>query len=97
MEHTITFLPQNKTIRLKAGVNLLSAARRAGVKIPTRCDGKAACLMCKVKVVSDQLQALHPPTDAEQRKLGSLLEAGTRLACQAKVRGSVSVHVPEDP
>ncbi|MCG7385836.1 2Fe-2S iron-sulfur cluster-binding protein [Paenibacillus sp. ACRRY] len=97
MEHTITFLPQNKSIRLKAGVNLLSAARRAGVKISTRCDGKAACLMCKVKVDGDQSQSLHPPTDAEQRKLGSLLEAGTRLACQAKVRGSVSVHVPEDP
>jgi ferredoxin len=97
MDYNITFLPQNKTIRLKPGVTLLNAARRAGVKIATRCDGKAACLMCKVKVDSEHLAALHPPTDAEKRKLGSLLDAGTRLSCQAKVRGSVTVHVPEDP
>lgn len=97
MDYTITFLPQNKTIRIKPGVTLLNAARRAGVKIPTRCDGKAACLMCKVKVDAEHLAALHLPTDAEKRKLGSLLDAGTRLACQAKVRGSMAVHVPEDP
>ncbi|WP_128102560.1 2Fe-2S iron-sulfur cluster-binding protein [Paenibacillus sp. DCT19] len=97
MEQLITFLPDRKSIRLKAGVNLLNAARRAGVKITIRCDGKAACLMCKVRVDEADAHALHPPTDAEKRKLGQLLEQGTRLACQAKVRASLSVHVPEDP
>ncbi|MEN1987320.1 2Fe-2S iron-sulfur cluster-binding protein [Paenibacillus hubeiensis] len=97
MDQTVTFLPQNKSIRVRSGTNLLSAARRAGIKITTRCDGKAACLMCKVRVDAEQLKGLEPPADAEKRKLGMLLEQGTRLACQAKVRHDVKVHVPEDP
>ena len=97
MDYKVTFLPMNKSIALKPGVTLLHAARCAGVKITTRCDGKAACLMCKVNVDEEHRAELYPPTDAEKRKLGSLLEAGTRLSCQAKVCGSLSVHVPEDP
>ena len=50
MDYKVTFLPMNKSIALKPGATLLHAARRAGVKITTRCDGKAACLMCKVNV-----------------------------------------------
>lgn len=97
MQEVVTFLPMNKSIKVQPGTTLLHAARRAGVRITTRCDGKAACLMCKVGVEQDERKALLPPTDAEKRKLGRLLEAGTRLSCQAKVRGSLSVHVPEDP
>ncbi|MGQ8872863.1 2Fe-2S iron-sulfur cluster-binding protein [Paenibacillus sp. TSA_86.1] len=97
MQEVITFLPMNKSIKVQSGTTILQAARRAGVRIATRCDGKAACLMCKVKVEQDELHALLPPTDAEKRKLGTLLEEGTRLSCQAKVCGQLSVHIPEDP
>lgn len=97
MQEAVTFLPMNKSIKVKPGTTLLHAARRAGVQITTRCDGKAACLMCKVRVEQDESKALLPPTDAEKRKLGRLLEEGTRLSCQAKVRGALSVHVPEHP
>ncbi|MBR2563216.1 MAG: 2Fe-2S iron-sulfur cluster binding domain-containing protein [Paenibacillus sp.] len=97
MQKVITFLPMNKSISVQSGTTILQAARRVGVRIPTRCDGKAACLMCKVKVGQDDLHALLPPTEAEKRKLGQLLEEGIRLSCQAKVCGQLSVHIPEDP
>jgi uncharacterized 2Fe-2S/4Fe-4S cluster protein (DUF4445 family) len=97
MQEVITFLPMNKSIKVPSGMTILQAARRAGIRIATRCDGKAACLMCKVKVAQDERNALLPPTEAEERKLGLLLEEGTRLSCQAKVCGKLSVHIPEDP
>ncbi|WP_342561825.1 2Fe-2S iron-sulfur cluster-binding protein [Paenibacillus sp. FSL R7-0345] len=94
---TVTFQPDERRAVVKQGTTLLEAARKAGVVIPTRCDGKAACLMCKVTVSQDSKDAVRPPDEAESRKLGSLLEQGIRLACQTAVWKDLSVTVPEDP
>ncbi|WNS44483.1 2Fe-2S iron-sulfur cluster-binding protein [Paenibacillus sp. MMS20-IR301] len=94
---TVTFLPEARSIAVSPGISLLEAVRKAGIILPTRCGGKAGCLMCKVSVASDGAAALRPPSDAERRKLGSLLDNGIRLACQAAVRGDVTVNIPEDP
>lgn len=93
----IEFNPSHKTVKVRPGTSVLRAAREARVHITTRCGGKAACLMCKVKVDPEYSQALMPPNDAERRKLGSLLEQGYRLACQAIIRGDAKVELPEDP
>ncbi|MFC4103736.1 2Fe-2S iron-sulfur cluster-binding protein [Paenibacillus xanthanilyticus] len=90
----LTFMPEGKTIQVRAGVSVLDAARKAGVPIRTRCDGKAACLMCKVTTDGQGLSRIQP---IEQRKLAGLEAEGTRLACQARVNGAAVVHVPEDP
>ncbi|RUS48163.1 2Fe-2S iron-sulfur cluster-binding protein [Cohnella sp. AR92] len=93
----VTFLPDNRTITVRPGISLLEASRKANVAVRTRCGGVAGCLMCKVHVDEDCATRLSVPTVQEQRKLGTLLENGTRLSCQAKVRGDVVVTVPEDP
>ncbi len=94
--HAVSFSPDGKSVRVRPGTTLLAAARSAGVRIPVRCEGRMGCLMCKVTVESEGAGVL-PPTEAERRKLGSSLESGTRLACQAKVCGETSVITPEDP
>lgn len=94
---TVTFQPDGRKAVVAQGVSLLEAARKAGVILPTRCGGKAGCLMCKVNVDKENLDALRPPGDNERRKLGSMLESGTRLACQAVVLNDLTVSVPEDP
>ncbi|WP_405116999.1 2Fe-2S iron-sulfur cluster-binding protein [Paenibacillus sp. FSL K6-1217] len=94
---TVTFLPAQRTASVKSGISLLEAVRKAGIVLPTRCGGKAGCMMCKVSVEHADAGALRPPGEAEQRKLGSLLDEGVRLACQAAVWGDVRVHIPEDP
>jgi 2Fe-2S ferredoxin len=96
-QYLVTFQPDNRSISVRPGTTLLDASRRAKVNIRTRCGGVAGCLMCKVNVPSDQENYLQPPTEAESRKLGSLLEEGIRLSCQARVKGDVTVTVPEDP
>ena len=79
------------------GTSLLEAVRKAGIVLPTRCGGKAGCMMCKVTAMPGDSAGLRPPADAERRKLGSQLDEGVRLACQAAVWGDVSIHIPEDP
>jgi ferredoxin len=94
---TVTFQPEGRKTVVQQGGTLLEAARKAGVILPTRCDGKAGCLMCKVTVPQEEAAALRPPGEAERRKLGSLLDSGVRLACQAAVWNDLNVVVPEDP
>lgn len=98
MDCEIRFEPAGKIVKARRGTSILSAARQARIHIATRCGGNAGCLMCKVNVPGPQGEAgLSAPTDAERRKLGSMIDQGTRLACQAKVTGPVVIELPEDP
>ncbi|OWR29192.1 ferredoxin [Saccharibacillus sp. O23] len=94
-KHEVSFLPHGKKIEVRSGTTLLAAARAAGVSIPVRCEGKMGCLMCKVTVDPSENGVL-PPSEGERRKLGGSLDEGVRLACQAKVCGTVAAVVPED-
>ena len=96
MNHEVVFLPAGKKTAVRTGTTVLEAARKAGIYIPTRCAGKASCLMCKI-TVNPADAGMTLPTVAEERKLGPLLEKGTRLSCQARVTGNMKVTVPEDP
>ncbi|WP_172196228.1 2Fe-2S iron-sulfur cluster-binding protein [Saccharibacillus qingshengii] len=94
--YTVSFTPEGKSARVRSGTSLLAAARTAGVHIPVRCEGKMGCLMCKVTLEPGSGGVL-PPAEGERRKLGTALDNGVRLACQAKVCGDISVETPEDP
>ncbi|WP_150271037.1 2Fe-2S iron-sulfur cluster-binding protein [Paenibacillus tepidiphilus] len=94
---TVTFQPEGRKVAVNYGTTVLEAARRGGITLPTRCGGKAGCLMCKVTVDEQEASSLASPGEIERRKLGSLLEKNVRLACQAAVKGAVTVTVPEDP
>lgn len=95
MEAEVTFLPSGRSVKVRRGTSLLDAARRAGVHIPTRCGGKAACFMCKIKISGDS--ELLPIGEAERRKLAGMQDQAVRLACQARADGKVNVQVPIDP
>ncbi|ANF97462.1 2Fe-2S iron-sulfur cluster-binding protein [Paenibacillus bovis] len=96
----IEFRPAGKVVQVPEGTTLLAAARRAGVHLPVRCDGRAACLMCKVMVLPEEQPlgeiSLSAPGAAETRKLGLSLQEHIRLGCQARVTGDSIVRVPED-
>ncbi|MGF7030462.1 2Fe-2S ferredoxin [Paenibacillus mucilaginosus] len=97
MNAEVTFLPDGRKVTVRPGTTLLEASRRARVTIRTRCAGKAACLMCKVRVTEGMESGLAEPGKNERLKLGGQEQYGYRLACQAKVTGPVQVEVPEDP
>ncbi|GFN30633.1 2Fe-2S iron-sulfur cluster-binding protein [Paenibacillus xylaniclasticus] len=95
--YEVTFLPSGKRVRIRRGTTVLDASRRAGLTIATRCGGKSACLMCKVRDASASQGGLSAVADNERYKLGGMHEQGYRLACQAKVLGDAQIEVPEDP
>lgn len=93
--HRVQFEPDGVEVEVRPGTTLLEAARKGKVTIRSRCAGMAGCLMCKV-TVEDQ-SGISPLSQAEQQKLGPLVQSGVRLACQARVQGHTAVQVPEDP
>jgi ferredoxin len=61
------------------------------------CGGKGLCATCHVVVDEGDAGSLSPMTDREERALQRLATrcAGSRLACQAMIRGDVKVRLPE--
>lgn len=96
MDTKITFKPTGRIVTVRPGTTVLACARQNRIHIPSRCGGKAGCMMCKIQVDEQYAGFLSPLTGAERHKLGPLAEAGTRLACQAQVRGPAVITVPED-
>ena len=87
---TITFQPDETTLVVPSGTDLLSAARRAGVEIHAPCGGKGTCGKCIVRVISGQVDSdsfgMLPP---------SMAADGYVLACKTKLLdGPVTIEVP---
>jgi uncharacterized 2Fe-2S/4Fe-4S cluster protein (DUF4445 family) len=85
----ITFLPYQRSIEVSEGDSLIRTALQAGVHINASCGGEGVCAKCRVQVeqgeVADGLTERLSPED---------IEAGYRLACQAKIKGDATIRVP---
>lgn len=84
----VTFYPDNKTIEVEKGKNILSAAISAGVYINSSCGGDGVCGRCKVKVIKGEV--FTQPTgrislDERKRRI--------YLACLASVQSDLEVEV----
>jgi len=82
-------MPENVTVAVRGGTNLLTAAKTAGIGMNSPCGGRGTCGKCAVKVTSGSFDAkedAHLPPD--------LKEQGFVLACKIKVRGPMTVEVP---
>ncbi|MDP2756508.1 MAG: ASKHA domain-containing protein, partial [Desulfurivibrionaceae bacterium] len=89
MKKTVTFLPDNITIEVDTGENLLSAAAKAGLYIQASCGGDGVCGKCKVKIEQGEVAA----NKAMQLKAEEHAE-GFRLACQSSVIKDLVVSIP---
>ncbi|MBD3393437.1 MAG: DUF4445 domain-containing protein [Chitinivibrionales bacterium] len=86
----VTFQPSGKSIEISAGMELLEAARRAGVNIETPCGGKGACGKCIVRMVRGEID-----TESSDRLTPGQRRAGYVLACRTRVNGSdITVEIP---
>ena len=91
MKRKVRFVPDNVTIEVDEGENLLTAAANAGVYIHAHCGGDGVCGKCKVTIKAGEIYSakgmkLRP--DEEKQ--------GIRLACQSKVLTDVTVRIPEE-
>lgn len=91
----VTFLPSNITVETKAGESLLEIALSHDVPIQHACGGFCACTTCHC-VVKSGMENLSAMEDDEQDRLEVAavgLTPTSRLSCQAKVHGDVTVQI----
>ena len=92
----VRVLPDNILIEAENGQTIMDAAHDAGLYWPTTCGGEGICTTCAC-TVDDGVARLDPMGRGEQRTLSedrdpaSLTSGKLRLACQALVRGDVTV------
>lgn len=90
----ITFLPSSKVVEVKAGETLLDAALSNNISIQHACGGFCACTTCHCEITQG-FENLEKPEEDETGRLEFMDDrtAQSRLACQAKIRGDITVRV----
>jgi len=92
----VTIRPLNQTIEAERGATIMEAAWNHGLYWPTTCGGQGVCTSCACSVEAGA-ENLEPMGRSELKTLreelgeGAIRSRGLRLACQARVRGDVTV------
>ena len=89
--YSVTFIPQNKSVRVEADTSLLEAALRAGITINNLCGGDGICGRCKMIISKGKV------TGRVSAKLTrDEIRRGFVLACQTPVEDNLVVEIPEE-
>jgi uncharacterized 2Fe-2S/4Fe-4S cluster protein (DUF4445 family) len=89
MKHSITFLPDNITVTVNKGDNLLNVAADAGVYVHAYCGGDGVCGKCKVLINKGEVRSDKANLKQED------WDKGYRLACLSSVESNLEVTIPE--
>ena len=90
-ECTVTFLPQNKTVKVEKGTNLLEAASAANITINNVCGGDGICGRCKMLIKKGEL-----PEELSGKLTRHDIQMGYVLACLTFVQNDMIVEIPEE-
>ena len=82
----------DKELEVNSGASLLSTLAENGVFLPSACGGKGACGQCKCQVPAGGGEILDSEKGHFTRKQ---IKDNWRLGCQCKVKGDLSIKVPE--
>jgi uncharacterized 2Fe-2S/4Fe-4S cluster protein (DUF4445 family) len=88
-EHTVTFQPQNKTVRVSATTSLLEAALKAHITINNLCGGDGICGRCKMIVIRGRVSG-----EVSAKLTREEILKGYVLACQTPVTDDLEVEIP---
>lgn len=90
----VTFLPMNQSFDVKPGESILDVAIRCDVPLQHACGGFCACTTCHVQVKTG-MEHLSKMEDHEEERIERArgVTQHSRLGCQAKVLGDVTVEV----
>ncbi len=82
-----------RVLEVEGGQTLLETLNEEEIYIPSACGGQGTCGYCKVAVLEGGgplLPTELPMLERKERR------SGVRLACQVKVRGPMTLRIPED-
>jgi uncharacterized 2Fe-2S/4Fe-4S cluster protein (DUF4445 family) len=88
-QYQVTFMPENVTVNIKKGTNLLMAAKKAGIDIESPCGGNGTCGKCAVRIISGSFE-----TQNNMYLPWVLRDSGYVRACHTKVKSDMVVEVP---
>jgi uncharacterized 2Fe-2S/4Fe-4S cluster protein (DUF4445 family) len=102
----IVFTPSGIRGEVKAGTDILSAARILGADLDTVCGGNGVCARCKIRVsegefpkyqIKSKRDHLSTPTAVENELLTDVkIAAGFRLGCKTQLLGDVIIDIPPE-
>jgi uncharacterized 2Fe-2S/4Fe-4S cluster protein (DUF4445 family) len=88
---------EGRTFSSPTGATLMECLVAEGLLLRSDCGGRGRCGKCLVQVSDPTGEGLSKPDEAEERVLGAgEWAAGCRLACRARVLGSVALEIPEE-
>lgn len=88
--------PDPIKVDAEPGERLTQVASRAGVTIQQTCAGSPSCTDCKIKVLEGETDAFEDMEFEEEALLGNVyFITKERLACQAIVKSSSKIFVPD--
>lgn len=82
----------DKQLNVDQGSSIMATLNENGIYLPSACGGKASCGQCKLQVLSGGGEILDYERPHFTRKQ---IKENWRLGCQCKVKGDMSVKVPE--
>jgi uncharacterized 2Fe-2S/4Fe-4S cluster protein (DUF4445 family) len=91
IEYKVTFLPAEKTVKVKAGTSLIKAARKVGLHINASCGGAGVCGKCRVLLEQGTVRG----GNSEKISVEDF-DQGLRQACTTEVQEDVTVRIPEE-
>ncbi|HDS84623.1 MAG TPA: 2Fe-2S iron-sulfur cluster binding domain-containing protein [Phycisphaerales bacterium] len=86
-------LNDKRKIAVEGGKPLLSVLREEKIFIPSACGGRGTCGVCKVKVLDGAGPILPTETPFMTK---DEIAGDVRLSCQVKVRGDLSIEIPDE-
>ena len=90
-QHTVTFLPANRSVKVKDGSSVIEAAQKASLHINASCGGAGVCGKCRVIVESGEVEG------GNSEKLSAEDFAnGYRQACTSEIHADITVRIPEE-
>ena len=93
MSAVVRVEPSGTRLTVAGGQTVFDAARQAGYRWPTICGGQGTCRTCFVRVAAG-FEHCSPIAALEREGIEALrrpLDGHTRLACQLRVTGPVTV------
>ena len=90
----VTFLPMNLTVEAKNGESILDVALTHEIPIMHACGGFCACTTCHIHVKAGEKSLADMEEDeADRLEMVSGFRPESRLGCQARVNGDVTVEI----
>jgi len=94
VQHTVRFLPSERSITAADGSSLLEVARSAGLPVASACGAEAVCARCGLEIL-EGADSLAPESEREvQIKRRNRVDARLRLACQIPLHADMVVTAP---